>query len=246
MTSRAVGYIRVSTEDQAREEKSSPADQEKAIRKMADELGAELVQIFRDDVTGKTSDRPGFRALVAYVEANPGATSYMLCLNDSRFARFDLDETAHWRYRLKQSGCVVRFAEGGHSDDPTVENMLRTVHGGAAQQYSVNLSLNVKRGKRGAAEQGFCIGRSPYGYLRRIEVNGVPGRVLPRGEHKPPSTVVRYWPEEGREQELNRQGHALGEPPRELFLWSGSTQIGSGRHPTAATRARSIPGRKTS
>ena len=88
MTARAVGYVRVSTEDQAREEKSSVADQERAIRKLADELGAELVQVFRDEgVSGTTSDRPGFNALVAYVEGNPRANSYVLCLHASRCGR---------------------------------------------------------------------------------------------------------------------------------------------------------------
>lgn len=84
--------------------------------------------------------------------------------------------------------------------------------------------MNVKRGKRGSASQGFCIGRSPYGYLRRIEVNGVPGRIVPRGEHKPPSTAVRYWPEGGREQEnvvrlftLYAQGrHSLHDLARDM------------------------------
>src|SRR5690348_10447545 len=158
----AVGYCRVSTESQAREDRTSLADQRDAVEALATRIGRALTSDswFVDaGVSGADAEgRSAFMRLVAYCEAHrrpvrsPG---YVLVLNDSRFGRFrDPDEAAAWRYRLKQCGWVVRFAESDDTTDPIGRSVLRAVGAAQASEYRASISRNAKRGARGSAEQG--------------------------------------------------------------------------------------------
>jgi DNA invertase Pin-like site-specific DNA recombinase len=121
-TAAAIGYVRVSTEDQARDGKSSLEDQRLAITALARKLGHTLepANVFADPgVSGQSAEgRPGFMALIAYCQMHPRpskAPGAVLVLNDSRFGRFrDPEEATHWRFHLKRLGWHVRFAEGAN------------------------------------------------------------------------------------------------------------------------------------
>ena len=66
---KAIGYVRVSTEDQAREGISLD-NQESKIRAYADLNGFELVDVIKDEgLSGKTMDRPGMNRINAMIEA---------------------------------------------------------------------------------------------------------------------------------------------------------------------------------
>lgn len=206
----AIGYLRVSTEDQARDDKTSLADQECAIAAKAVELGVTIGRPFRDEgVSGRTAHRrPGFMEMFRFCEANqrplrdPG---YVVMLNISRFGRFeDPDEFAYWRVQFKNLGWLMRFVEGDESDDPVVGSLVRAVQGTQASAYSINLSTNVRRGVRGTAEQGYWRVEAPFGYRRRVDTNGTPGRILELGERKAENERVRLHPGPEAEQTLVR------------------------------------------
>jgi DNA invertase Pin-like site-specific DNA recombinase len=66
---KAIGYVRVSTEDQAREGISLD-NQENKIRAYADLNGFELVDVIKDEgLSGKTMDRPGMNRINAMIDA---------------------------------------------------------------------------------------------------------------------------------------------------------------------------------
>ncbi len=154
-----LAYLRVSSDSQAREEKTSLADQARAIAQLASRLGRTLAPraTFTDPgKSGQTAeDRPAFMALVAYAQAHPrprSAPGLVLVLNDSRFGRFgDPDEAAFWRVVLAKAGWRVRFAEGDDTDDLVGRSVLRAIGGAQASAYSHALRANAKRGTRGAA-----------------------------------------------------------------------------------------------
>ena len=205
----AVGYLRVSTEQQTRDNKTSLDDQRQAITEKARAMGRTIGKWFRDEgVTGTTAEgRPGFMQMLQYCQDNPrpGANrGTIVVLNDSRFARLESDEAAYWRFSFKRLGWDVRFVEGGESNDPFAEGVLRTIHSAQAAAYSVNLSANVKRGARGTAEQGFWRVEAPIGYRRRAERNGTPTRILEPGERKADDERVRLHPGPASEQALVR------------------------------------------
>lgn len=71
---KAIGYIRVSTEDQAREGISLD-NQESKVRAYADLHGLELVEVIRDEgVSGKSLERSGFERLQGILDAGKAQT----------------------------------------------------------------------------------------------------------------------------------------------------------------------------
>ena len=200
MTPNTLGYVRVSTQEQASDNKSSIADQKKAIGELAFRLHRSLSDalIFSDPgVSGQTAeDRPGFMALVKYCEANKRTSrdpGLVLVLNDSRFGRFrDPDEAAYWRVILQKSGWRVRFAEGDDTEDMVGRSVLRAIGGATASAYSHAVRANAKRGARGAASRGLWQNEAPLGYRRLATRRGsTETRVLEPGQRKSDDEEVR-------------------------------------------------------
>ena len=182
---RRLAYTRVSTEDQSANERTSLQDQREDIRAAA----GGIADWFTDDgVSGRTAEgRPGFMAVVTHCRDHPRAKAdgEVWVLNSSRFGRFpNIDEFAYWRFKLRQYGYRLRTVEEAESGDDVTDAFVRTVHSAEASAYSKRLSANSRRGKRGSAERGFWQCEAPFGYRRQEIRDGVPGRVLDRGERK--------------------------------------------------------------
>lgn len=199
---RCVGYVRVSTERQAGEQYTSLADQRKAIEALAERLKVRVGEWFRDEgASGATvTGRPAFRAMLDACEANPrrmDSPGLVLVLNDSRFGRFpDPDEAAALRFRFKQSGWIVRFAEGDETEDITFRSVIRSLGSAQASEYRRNLQRNSRRGMRGAAEQGYWTRRAPFGYRRIVVYPPEARRVLEPTAHKSDKEKVSLTPDE--------------------------------------------------
>lgn len=194
-----VGYVRVSTEDQATDLKTSLADQYRAIAQLATKLAQPVGRVFEDAGAsgGSAEGRPGFMALVEYCRArrrprrSPG---YVLVLNDSRWGRFpNPEEAAYWRIELERHGWLVRFAEGDEVQDVAIRSVMRSLHGTQATLYREAVRANAKRGVRGTAAQGFWANEAPLGYRRQV-VTGGPTRTLEPGQRKAPNEKVRLVP----------------------------------------------------
>lgn len=229
-----LGYRRVSTEDQARDEKTSLPDQDRAIAALAARLGRalEAAHVFTDaGVSGQSAeDRPGFMALVRYAQEHPrprSAPGYVLVLNASRFGRFrDPDEAPYWRTVLRRAGWIVRFAEGDETEDLIGRHVMRAISDAGASQYSHQLRLNTKRGARGAAAKGFWQNEAPMGYRRLATRANGESTILEVGTRKASDQVVRLTPGPEDEQELVRWSfssyasgrHSLGSLQRELVV----------------------------
>lgn len=183
-----IGYIRVSTEDQASERKTSLAQQRQAIVELAGRIGRSVGPVYEDaGVSGGTADRPAFQAMLQYCRQHPRKRSnpgYVLVLNDSRWGRFpDPEQGTALRWQLKDdSGWIVRFVEGD-SDDKT-RPILRALHAMQATAYRDALRANTRRGARGAAGKGLWMGEAPLGYRRAAARPGQPPRVLEIGQRK--------------------------------------------------------------
>jgi len=193
-----IGYCRVSTEHQAEESRTSLADQREAVSRLAERLGRRVGIWYRDKASGATVEqRPAFRAMLAACAASPRprrAYGYILALNDSRFGRFpDPEQSTALRWRLKESGWLVRFAETDDINDPTFRSLVRAMGAAQASEYRRQLSANTIRGSRGTAAQGFWRGSAPYGYRRRVAHPQL-GEVLQTGEFKRPHERVMLVP----------------------------------------------------
>jgi len=231
-TSETLGYVRVSTEDQAGDQHTSLEDQRRAIVARAEKLGRCIDHVFEDPgASGATAEgRPGFMALLQFCEAHPKPDrhpGYVLVLNDSRWGRFrDPEEATYWRFTLKRYGWHVRFAEGDDTEDPLARTLLRGIHSAQASAYRETIRANAKRGARGTAAQGYWQNEAPIGYRRQAEAANRTPRVLEAGQRKADDEKVRLVPGPAAEQDLVRWVFAtyasgtasLGSLARELHL----------------------------
>ena len=181
-----LAYIRVSTEEQTKNERTSLDDQRQAIQEATD---GPVHKWFRDDGnSGRTAEgRPGFMALIEYCQQHlrSNKDGEVWILNSSRFGRFrNIDEFGYWRFKLERHGYRLRTVEEGESGDDVADAVIRTVYSAEASAYSKRLSANTRRGKRGSAKLGFWQCEAPFGYRRQEIRDGVRGRQLARGERK--------------------------------------------------------------
>jgi DNA invertase Pin-like site-specific DNA recombinase len=207
-----IGYIRVSTEQQAGEDRSSLPEQRRAIVERAVALGRVLqpAAVFEDPgASGATAEgRPGFMALLAYCQAHPRratAPGVVLVLNDSRFGRFDdAEDATYWRVTLKKLGWIVRFAEGDEMEDGVARGVLRFIGAAQASEYRANLVRTARRAARATAQEGRWQNRAPFGYRRLATRADGSQRVLQAGQRKAADEVVRLTPGPDAEQEIIR------------------------------------------
>lgn len=251
-----LGYIRVSTEQQATEQKTSLGDQRQLITAKARQLGRVLEpsSIFEDaGVSGATAEgRPAFMAMVDYCLSNRRMISkrgMIIILNDSRFGRFDdPEEAGHWRFVLNKAGWEVRFCESDDVRDPLARGVIRFIGSAQASEYRANLKRTAKRSARSTAEKGLWQQEAPLGY-RRVATRGDGAeRVLDIGQRKSADEVSRLALGPEHEQEAIRWmfesyaagGVSLGGLARELVnrfpfrLWSRSTVGATLRNPAYA------------
>src|SRR4051812_13982858 len=195
-----IGYVRVSTEQQAGEQKTSLADQRRAITELATRLGRvlDLQHIFQDaGVSGATAEgRPAFMAMLNYCRENarpPHKPGMILILNDSRFGRFrNLNEAGHWAYTLEALGWPVRFVESDDVRDPLARGIIRFVNSAEASTYRANLVKRSKAAARSHAELGRWQQEAPFGYRRlATRKDGSAQRVLAIGQRKAHDEVSR-------------------------------------------------------
>jgi DNA invertase Pin-like site-specific DNA recombinase len=198
-----IGYIRVSTEDQATEQKTSLAVQRAEIAALASRLGRTLddAAVYEDAGLSGTSaeGRPAFMALVRFCQAHSRskrvAPGYVVVLNDSRFGRFDNpEESAYWRITLQKSGWIVRYAENDDTSDITTRTLMRAIGASTASAYSKQLSANTRRGMKAAAERGNWTRRAPFGYRRQAIGAGREPVVLDDHVRKADDQVTRLVP----------------------------------------------------
>lgn len=237
---RAAQYVRMSTDHQ----RYSLGNQRAFIARFAVEHGLEVVRTYEDEGrSGVTVDgRPGLQALLSDVLSGRAPFSSILVLDVSRWGRFqDPDEAAHYEYLCREAGMSVIYCAEPFANDSfgSVIKQLKRVMAG---EYSRDLSVKVRAGRRAKAARGRALGGSPiYGFRRQIiNPDGTPGAVLEDGQRKsrldqevryvwgPPDErdVIRrifdLFVNEARSQAwIARHLNSLGIPWRNGTPWNG-------------------------
>ncbi len=124
----AIGYVRVSTEEQARENNSLPV-QKKKIAAFCQQNGLELRMVFEDSDSGRTTQRPGFQQMLAYCRTHQGKISRMVVSDLSRLARNGLDQATTYAL-LQQVGTTVVSIDDPVTDNSAVGKLSRDMIGG--------------------------------------------------------------------------------------------------------------------
>lgn len=174
---RAVVYARVSDRKQAERDLPVESQIEACVRKAA-ELGATVLQVYRDDgISGRTDERAGFQAALNH--AITAGAEYMVVWDSARFSRDQLGALLH-KGRLEAAGVRLVYA-AMNIDRSTEEGWLADSFQQIIDEAkSRATSRDTRRSMMQAAKEGYFMGgRVPYGYTAVMAPNGKRRRLVP-------------------------------------------------------------------
>ncbi len=161
---KAAIYARVSSERQ--DVDLSISAQLKALREYAARQNYPIVKEYVDEAeSGRSIDRPGFKAMIAVSRQKPAPFQVILVWKLSRFAR-NREDSIIYKSLLRKHGVQLVSINEPLEDTPSgrlLEGIIEVID----EFYSANLSQDVVRGMRESASRGFYPGGPiPYGYSR--------------------------------------------------------------------------------
>lgn len=167
--SSAVLYARVSSQEQAKEGFSIPA-QEKLLRSYAQENSFRIASSFTDIETAKRAGRPGFEAMVAYLRKNEQCRILLVEKTDRLYRNF-----RDWVTIDELKGLEVHFVKEGTVVSEESRSSEKFIHGIKvlmAKNFIDNLSEETRKGMVEKASQGIWPSYAPIGYLNADGPNG--------------------------------------------------------------------------
>ena len=151
---RVVTYRRVSTEDQANNDLSLPAQSKAMARWLAERLDHKFVQEFSDEGVSAYAPaalRPGFQEMIKFCLKNH--IDVLLVHKLDRFSR-DRRECAIFKELLSRKEVKVRSVSEDFDPDTAQGVLLEGILETLAQFFSMNLSSEVLKGMQENAERG--------------------------------------------------------------------------------------------
>ncbi len=177
MSKRAVIYSRVSTDEQA-DRGYSLRDQEARLREYCRRSGITVAEHFQDDASAKTFERPAFRKLLSYVQANRRSVDELLVVKWDRFSR-DATGALGMIRTLEGYGVDVQAIEQPIDRHVPEQLMMLAIYVAAPEVENRRRSLATKAGMRRAMKEGRWVIAAPIGYKNSRDESGrailVPG-----------------------------------------------------------------------
>ncbi|REK08643.1 MAG: recombinase family protein [Planctomycetota bacterium] len=157
-----VALARVSSREQEREGFSLEV-QEDALRRFAVQNGGEIVRLFRiAETASKHDERKTFHELIAYAKKNAGFLDGLLFYKVDRAARnlFDYVELE----RLESEYNVPFISVSQPTESTPAGRMMRRTLANMASFYTEQQSIDVREGLARRVQEGWFVGKAPYGY----------------------------------------------------------------------------------
>ena len=174
---KAVIYCRVSSTKQTTKG-TGLESQEARCREYATYKGYEIVEVFKDDVSGGLIDRPAMQAMLGFLRRKRSQTHVVIIDDISRLAR-SIEAHLQLRSAISKVGAVLESPSvefGEDSDSILVENLLASV----SQHQRQKNGEQTKNRMRGRVMNGYWVFQAPIGY-RYERVQGH-GKLLVRDE----------------------------------------------------------------
>ena len=175
----AVIYCRVSSVKQ-RTSGSGLDSQEHRCRQYAEEKGYDVEMVFPDDVSGGGDfmQRPGMRAMLAFLDAQPGKRYKVVFDDIKRFAR-DTEFHIKLRREFAQRGASIECLNFNFEDTPEGK-FIETIIAAQGQLEREQNKRQVIQKMRARIEKGYYVFHHPVGY--RYGKDRVHGKLLVRDE----------------------------------------------------------------
>lgn len=188
--SRAMVYLRVSTEEQAQNGASLAAQHREAMEYAA-RSRLKVVQVYTErGATGTDDNRPEFRRMLATLAEPGNRVGTVLVVHTSRFMR-DATKARLHKAQLRRQGVRVVSVQQHVDDDPNghfIEGMFELID----QLESEQIGRRTRAGMKQNARNGFWNGSKPPFGFRVVSVPGPGDRPKRKLEVDPAeSEVVR-------------------------------------------------------
>lgn len=158
----AVGYCRVSTDEQANNGLSIDV-QELVCRKSMEEDGYEILKVIKDEgISGGSLKRKGIQEVIGLVEQ--GKIHAVYAIHSDRIARNVLDHL-YLRDLLRKKDVVLKFVYQPMSDDSAASRTMDTVMASFNEMQRLVTSEKVKATLYRKAEAGYFPSIPPPGYV---------------------------------------------------------------------------------
>lgn len=179
----AVGYIRVSTEAQAKDDKYGVESQKSAILTYADKNGYCIVDWKIDEISGTADERPAFNEILnGEVITNPPIEA-VIAFKTDRIAR-DTKVYFYYLYVLEKRNIKLLSTQEDFVEGSEFASIYRSLLLFVAEQERKNIALRTGRGRSTKAQcGGYSGGKVPFGY------KVIDGRLVINDEESP---VVEY------------------------------------------------------
>ncbi len=180
----AVIYCRVSSLKQTTDG-DGIRSQETRCREFARMKRYEVIEVFRDEMSGSLIDRPGMKAMLAFMRKRRAKGTIVIIDDVSRLAR-GLQAHLELRQAIVSAGGVLESPSiefGEDSDSLLVENLLASV----SQHQRQKIGETTINRMRARVMNGFFVFPAPVGYRYTKAREG--GRMLCRDE--PVASVVQ-------------------------------------------------------
>ncbi|AFO87169.1 putative resolvase [Phaeobacter inhibens 2.10] len=161
------------------------ASQENRCREYATYKDYDVVEVFKDDMSGKFERRPAMDRMLAFLRLHPKGSVVVIIDDISRFAR-NVQAHIALRETLSDAGGILESPSiefGEDSDSRLVEHMLASV---AQHQREKNAEQTSNRMK-GRMMNGYSVFAAPVGYV--YKKTKAHGRLLTRNE--PVASIVK-------------------------------------------------------
>lgn len=166
---RAALYIRVSTDMQAEEGESIPAQRDRLARWARDNGYVVAGEYVDAGASARAADRPEFLRMMADAREKPRLWDAILVWKWDRFAR-NADDAVVYKQLLRRQLGLDLISVGDPRSEGAVGLLMERILDVVAEFQSLTTAEHVKNTMGFLAQQGRWLGKIPFGY--RLDENG--------------------------------------------------------------------------
>ena len=155
-------YVRVSTDEQAGRGYSL-RDQEQKLLNYCKMNDFNILEIFREDFSAKTFNRPEFKKLLIYCKKHKKDINQLIFIKWDRFSR-NTTESYRILNEFNQLAIIVNAIEQPLDLTIPEQGLMLAVYLSMPEVENQRRSLNVIAGMRRAFKEGRYVGNAPRGY----------------------------------------------------------------------------------